>query len=57
MSPNADINPIAPESTLPYPPIYKDKKFIVLSDWCVISHDIPFLADTLLLLAPFAQRG
>jgi len=23
----------APESTLPYPPIHKDKKFIVLSDW------------------------
>ncbi|KAL0960262.1 hypothetical protein HGRIS_011892 [Hohenbuehelia grisea] len=22
-----------PESTLPYPPIYKDKKFVVLSDW------------------------
>ncbi|KIM35692.1 hypothetical protein M413DRAFT_449632 [Hebeloma cylindrosporum] len=24
---------IAPESTLPYPPIHTDKKFIVLSDW------------------------
>jgi len=23
----------APESTLPYPPVYKDKKFVVLSDW------------------------
>ncbi|TFK82884.1 hypothetical protein K466DRAFT_529811 [Polyporus arcularius HHB13444] len=23
----------APESTLPYPPIHKDKKFVVLSDW------------------------
>jgi hypothetical protein len=22
-----------PESTLPYPPIHKDKKFVVLSDW------------------------
>ena len=25
----------APESTLPYPPIHKDKKFVVLSDWSV----------------------
>lgn len=24
---------IPPESTLPYPPIHKDKKFVVLSDW------------------------
>lgn len=24
----------APKSTLPYPPIHKDKKFVVLSDWC-----------------------
>lgn len=23
----------APESTLPYPPVYKDKKFVVLTDW------------------------
>lgn len=23
----------APESTLPYPPLHKDKKFVVLSDW------------------------
>jgi 2-hydroxy-3-keto-5-methylthiopentenyl-1-phosphate phosphatase len=22
-----------PESTLPYPPLYKGKKFVVLSDW------------------------
>ncbi|KAJ7053305.1 HAD-like domain-containing protein [Mycena amicta] len=22
-----------PESTLPYPPVYKDKRFVVLSDW------------------------
>lgn len=27
----------APESTLPYPPVHKDKKFVVLSDWCVYS--------------------
>lgn len=27
----------APESTLPYPPIHKDKKFVVLSDWLVAS--------------------
>ncbi|EIM89227.1 uncharacterized protein STEHIDRAFT_52744 [Stereum hirsutum FP-91666 SS1] len=27
----ADIE--APESTLPYPPVHKDKKFVVLSDW------------------------
>jgi hypothetical protein len=26
---------IAPESTLPYPPIHTDKKFVVLSDWLV----------------------
>jgi len=26
---------LAPESTLPYPPIHKDKKFVVLSDWLV----------------------
>ncbi|KAF8960531.1 hypothetical protein BDZ97DRAFT_1302320 [Flammula alnicola] len=25
--------PVAPESTLPYPPIHQDKKVIVLSDW------------------------
>ncbi|KAF7289848.1 hypothetical protein MIND_01359200 [Mycena indigotica] len=24
-----------PESTLPYPPVYKDKRFVVLSDWFV----------------------
>jgi hypothetical protein len=23
----------APESTLPYPPVLKDKKFVVLTDW------------------------
>jgi len=23
----------APESTLPYPPVYEDKKFVVLTDW------------------------
>jgi len=23
----------APESTLPYPPVYKEKKFVVLTDW------------------------
>ncbi|KAJ3862789.1 HAD-like domain-containing protein [Lentinula novae-zelandiae] len=27
------MNDAAPESTLPYPPIHKDKKFVVLSDW------------------------
>jgi len=26
-------NDSAPESTLPYPPVHKDKKFVVLSDW------------------------
>lgn len=25
----------APESTLPYPPVHKDKKFVILSDWLV----------------------
>ncbi|RDB27056.1 Pdp3-interacting factor 1 [Hypsizygus marmoreus] len=24
---------LVPESTLPYPPVHKDKKFVVLSDW------------------------
>ncbi|KAJ7473787.1 HAD-like domain-containing protein [Mycena galericulata] len=24
---------LIPESTLPYPPVYKDKRFVVLSDW------------------------
>ncbi|KAI0715913.1 HAD-like domain-containing protein [Cerioporus squamosus] len=28
----SNVDP-APESTLPYPPIHKDKKFVVLSDW------------------------
>ncbi|KAF4618712.1 hypothetical protein D9613_009873 [Agrocybe pediades] len=27
------VEPVTPESTLPYPPIHKDKKFVVLSDW------------------------
>jgi len=27
--------PLAPGSTLPYPPIHEDKKFVVLSDWLV----------------------
>ncbi|KAJ3544665.1 hypothetical protein NMY22_g2699 [Coprinellus aureogranulatus] len=26
----------APESTLPYPPIHRDKRFVVLSDWYVV---------------------
>ncbi|KAF8878470.1 HAD-like domain-containing protein [Gymnopilus junonius] len=31
----------APPSTLPYPPIHKDKKFVVLSDWdgTITTHD------------------
>lgn len=36
----------APKSTLPYPPIHKDKKFVVLSDWLVnlpVCH-LPLLA-------------
>lgn len=28
----------APESALPYPPLHKDKKFVVLSDWLVFTH-------------------
>ncbi|KAF8655363.1 hypothetical protein AX16_003098 [Volvariella volvacea WC 439] len=32
---------LAPESTLPYPEIYKDKKFVVLSDWLVNIWIIP----------------
>ena len=30
----ANVDP-PPKSTLPYPPIHKDKKFVVLSDWLV----------------------
>jgi hypothetical protein len=26
----------APHSTLPYPPIHTDKKFVALSDWCAL---------------------
>ncbi|KJA17613.1 hypothetical protein HYPSUDRAFT_70606 [Hypholoma sublateritium FD-334 SS-4] len=33
--------PSAPESTLPYPPIHRDKRFVVLSDWdgTITTHD------------------
>ncbi|EMD32203.1 hypothetical protein CERSUDRAFT_88125 [Gelatoporia subvermispora B] len=40
----------APESTLPYPPIHKDKKFVVLSDWdgTITTRDSnDFMTDTL----------
>ena len=37
----ADIE--VPESTLPYPPIHKDKKFVVLSDWSVASSFLLFI--------------
>ncbi|KAF5330200.1 hypothetical protein D9611_010576 [Ephemerocybe angulata] len=32
---------VAPESTLPYPPIHEDKRFVVLSDWdgTITTHD------------------
>ncbi|KAI0338033.1 hypothetical protein BDW22DRAFT_1363392 [Trametopsis cervina] len=30
---SVEINPIAPPSTMPYPPLHTDKKFVVLSDW------------------------
>lgn len=33
MASQADAS--APESTLPYPPLYKDAPFVVLSDWSV----------------------
>jgi len=33
----------APESTLPYPPIHTDKKFVVLSDWSVASSFLLFI--------------
>ncbi|KAF9051640.1 HAD-like domain-containing protein [Panaeolus papilionaceus] len=41
---------IAPLSTLPYPPIYKDAKFVVLSDWdgTITTFDSnDFLTDTI----------
>jgi len=41
----------APESTLPYPPLHKDKKFVVLSDWYV------YLFLLLLGLAEMASIG
>jgi hypothetical protein len=31
-----------PESTLPYPPLHLDKKFVVLSDWYVIAYTSPW---------------
>jgi len=31
-----------PESSLPYPPIHKDKKFVVLSDWSVLIYPSGF---------------
>lgn len=34
-----------PISTLPYPPIHKDKKFVALSDWSVCG---PIIIDQLL---------
>jgi len=40
----------APESTLPYPPIHQDKKFVVLSDWdgTITTRDSnDFMTDTL----------
>ncbi|KAJ6548201.1 HAD-like domain-containing protein [Mycena vulgaris] len=39
-----------PESTLPYPPVYKDKRFVVLSDWdgTITTQDSnDFMTDTL----------
>lgn len=30
-----DSTEAPPESTLPYPPIHTDKRFVVLSDWLV----------------------
>jgi hypothetical protein len=37
-----------PESTLPYPPVYKDKRFVVLSDW---------FSSTFLILGPKNLTG
>ncbi|KAI0314356.1 HAD-like domain-containing protein [Amylostereum chailletii] len=40
----------APQSTLPYPPIHQDKKFVVLSDWdgTITTHDSnDYLTDNL----------
>ncbi|KAH9478598.1 Pdp3-interacting factor 1 [Psilocybe cubensis] len=40
----------APESTLPYPPLHQDKKFIVLSDWdgTITTHDSnDYMTDTI----------
>jgi hypothetical protein len=46
----------APESTLPYPPVHNDKKFVVLTDWyafvvhfrsrCHLSLDYPSIIGT-----------
>ncbi len=44
----SNVDP-APESTLPYPPIHKDKKFVVLSDW-LVRLPIPKQPDSPLLL-------
>ena len=42
-----------PESTLPYPPIHTDKKFVVLTDWSVwiLLNMIPSMPETDLTLS------
>ena len=43
-----------PESTLPYPPIHKDKKFVVLTDWSVRVRFTILLTRQLIKSFPFA---
>ncbi|KAJ7254809.1 HAD-like domain-containing protein [Mycena rebaudengoi] len=49
-----------PESTLPYPPVHKDKKFVVLSDWdgTITTQDSnDFMIDTLGFGKPKRRQG
>lgn len=45
---------IAPESTLPYPPVHVDKKFVVLSDWYVF---FAYLHSSMILLINDRDKG
>lgn len=38
MSKATEPGPEVPASTMPYPPLHTDKKFVVLSDWLVQFH-------------------
>lgn len=70
MSKATEPGPEVPVSTMPYPPLHVDKKYVVLSDWLVLfmvrpgnltvlSPQFPFLnavADLALLFRPRMSR-